>query len=147
MTSQPEKIGKYRVLGRIGRGGMGEVYKAHQDDLERPVAIKTMLAGEDASNEFLSRAPRSAEAIFLREGRIPEAQELVNVALERNDEGFDAVHLHGWFQWLLALDRQEPPEEIEVDDENDHPMSLLLQLLQHSAESRWDEAEEIFSRM
>ncbi len=34
------KIGRYTVLGLLGKGGFGRVYLAHDDDLNRPVAIK-----------------------------------------------------------------------------------------------------------
>ncbi|MFN3487128.1 MAG: protein kinase domain-containing protein, partial [Planctomycetota bacterium] len=62
MTSVPKTLGKYRILGPLGQGGMGEVYKAYQADLGRTVAIKTLLAGEHASPDSLER--------FLREARV-----------------------------------------------------------------------------
>jgi serine/threonine protein kinase len=39
---------------------MGEVFKAYQADLHRHVAIKTLLSGEQASEEFLQRFQREA---------------------------------------------------------------------------------------
>jgi len=60
MGAIPKAVGKYQVLGSIGRGGMGEVFKAYQPDLHRHVAIKTLLSGEQASEEFLQRFQREA---------------------------------------------------------------------------------------
>jgi serine/threonine protein kinase len=43
--SAPPTIPGYEVTGTLGVGGMGVVYRAHDIDLDRPVAIKMMLAG------------------------------------------------------------------------------------------------------
>lgn len=53
----------YRLEREIGRGGMGIVYRALQERLQRPVALKMMLAGPFASPRELARFQREAELV------------------------------------------------------------------------------------
>jgi serine/threonine protein kinase len=57
-----EYIGKYRVVSRIGRGGMGVVYKAHDPDLDRSVALKVIAVDVDVSEEIRVRFFHEAQA-------------------------------------------------------------------------------------
>jgi WD40 repeat protein len=59
----PPAIPGYDILGELGRGGMGVVYKARQILLNRPCALKMILAGTHATSEAAARFLTEAEAI------------------------------------------------------------------------------------
>jgi tetratricopeptide (TPR) repeat protein len=56
------KIGPYRLLAPIGKGAMGEVWRARDERLDRLVAVKIMAPGFSASEERRGRALREARA-------------------------------------------------------------------------------------
>jgi eukaryotic-like serine/threonine-protein kinase len=53
----------YQITGELGRGGMGVVYRARHVRLNRPCALKMILAGAHASPEHVARFVTEAEAI------------------------------------------------------------------------------------
>jgi serine/threonine protein kinase/TolB-like protein len=57
-----ETISHYRILSRLGAGGMGEVYKAEDLRLHRQVAVKVLRAGSPQSEEARTRFLREAQA-------------------------------------------------------------------------------------
>ena len=55
-----QRIARYRVIGHLADGGMGEVYLAQDDDLDRPVALKVLPQGlmhdVDRRRRFIAEA-------------------------------------------------------------------------------------------
>lgn len=58
----PERLGEYRILGEIGRGGMGVVYEAEHETLRRRVALKLLPTQLTDSPAALQRFLREARA-------------------------------------------------------------------------------------
>ena len=61
----PSRIGRYIVENRVGIGGMGQIFKAHDPDIGRPVAIKlisTELMSGVARADYIKRFRREAQA-------------------------------------------------------------------------------------
>jgi Tol biopolymer transport system component len=59
--AEGQRFGRYTITGFVGRGGMGEVWKAHDEELDRAVALKFMNLGF-AVNQ-LTREARMASAL------------------------------------------------------------------------------------
>jgi ferredoxin/hemoglobin-like flavoprotein len=56
----PAMVGRYRLLDRIGTGAMGEVYRAQDSVLDRPVALKIINGGDEERRQRFRREAQSA---------------------------------------------------------------------------------------
>lgn len=59
---QPERIGRYRIIERIGKGAMGVVYSARDEVMDRVVALKVLMADLEGDPETRTRFYREAQA-------------------------------------------------------------------------------------
>jgi tRNA A-37 threonylcarbamoyl transferase component Bud32 len=78
----------YEILGVLGRGGMGVVYKARHLKLKRLVALKMILAGSHAGPEEIARFRLEAEAV----GRL-QHQNIVQIFEVSEHDGFAYLSL------------------------------------------------------
>ncbi len=61
-----KKFGQYFILEKIGAGGMGEVYRAHDEQLDRDIALKVLLPrdlGDETARARLLREARAAAGL------------------------------------------------------------------------------------
>src|ERR1041385_6522087 len=56
------KLGRYEIRSKIGAGGMGEVYLAQDNKLDRKVALKILLADVAANRNRMERFIREAKS-------------------------------------------------------------------------------------
>ena len=78
----PEKIGHFRILNQIGKGGMGDIYKAVQEPLNRIVALKVLSPQLSRDEEFAKRFEIEAKAISLL-----QHQNIVSIFEYGEDQG------------------------------------------------------------
>ncbi|WP_152531459.1 serine/threonine-protein kinase, partial [Mycobacterium sp. UM_CSW] len=87
MTVDPESFGRYQIMGLLGRGGMGRVYRAYDPATDRVVALKVLPPHLAEDNQFQQR--------FRREARI---------AAGLNDPHIVPIHGYGEIDGQLYVD-------------------------------------------
>jgi serine/threonine protein kinase len=73
----PPKLPGYKILGVLGRGGMGTVYRAEQTSLKRPVVLKTVPLSRWAGSELLTRFRQ--EALLMARLKHPNIVQIIDV--------------------------------------------------------------------
>ena len=61
-ASPATRLGRYELMDRLGKGGMGIVYRARDTKLDRPVAVKLLLTDIEGDHETRERFLREARA-------------------------------------------------------------------------------------
>jgi serine/threonine protein kinase len=104
------RMGGYRIVERIGRGGMGTVYKAEQVDLQREVALKVLSEENSADKDFID--------LFVHEARAsarlnhPNIVQVYDVKRHGNVYYFSMEYVPGGsLQDLLSRGRKVEPGE------------------------------------
>ncbi len=62
LTALPRRLGKFELIEELGVGSFGHVFRAHDTELGRTVAIKMLRAGAFASREEIDRFEREARS-------------------------------------------------------------------------------------
>ncbi len=126
----PDLIGSYKAERVIGRGGMGVVYKAHHQELNRTVAVKMILSGTYAGAEDVTRFLAEAEAVAaLHHPNIVQIYEVGKhngspyMVLEYVSGGTLAHRLRG--KPLLPRDAAEVVEQLARGMEAAHQTGLV----------------------
>jgi serine/threonine protein kinase/Tol biopolymer transport system component len=115
-----DKIGPYTILVRIGAGGMGEVYRAHDTKLKRDVAIKVLPLAFVNDPERLER--------FQREARLLASLNHPNIATIYGLEDSDSTH-------ALVMELVEGPTLTDRIRQGPIPVEEALPIAKQMAEA------------
>ncbi|HYG81087.1 MAG TPA: serine/threonine-protein kinase, partial [Pyrinomonadaceae bacterium] len=114
-------VSHYRILERLGEGGMGVVYSAEDTHLGRPVAVKFLAPANTDTHHFKAR--------FLREARSASALSHPNIAMiydyGETEEGFPFI--------VMELVRGRPLSE--VLEESDLTLERAVQIIADVADA------------
>ena len=126
-VNTPTSIGRYEVLAEIGRGTMGAVYKARDPEIDRVVAIKTILcldldrADQDEYRERFYEEARAA-------GRLSHPGIVTIFDAEPNPE-------NGSPYIVMEYVDGKPLNKVLEDNEGRMPLATALRLAQEIAEA------------
>ncbi len=95
----PERLGDYRIVQEIGRGGMGVVYEAEQESMQRRVALKVLYPTIATTVRTRKRFEREARLT----GRLHHTNIVTVHAMGRQD---------GYFYFVMELVRGRPLDEV-----------------------------------
>jgi serine/threonine protein kinase/tetratricopeptide (TPR) repeat protein len=114
-TAQPATIGKYRIVGKLGQGGMGVVWEAEQDHPKRRVALKVMRRDHVVDELHIRMFRREAETL----ARLEHPNIAAIYESGHTDDGHDyfAMELVRGLtldEWLAARPKRIDEHELEL---------------------------------
>lgn len=101
----PKRLGKFLLLDELGSGGMGTVYRARQEDLDRIVALKVLHGGAAAGALLVERFQREARAAARLDD--PGIVRVYEVGEDNGIQYFSMEYVEG--EDLLDRIRRDPP--------------------------------------
>jgi hypothetical protein len=104
--SEGQAFGAYRLIDRVGTGGMGVVYRAEQLPLGRTVALKVIRPETSESGDYRAR--------FLREARLAAAVDHPHI-VSVFDFGEHSGRLYLTMQWVDGVDLQRLLDQRRLD--------------------------------
>jgi tetratricopeptide (TPR) repeat protein/predicted Ser/Thr protein kinase len=110
----PAKIGRYVVLRKLGEGGMGIVYAAYDDQLERKVAIKLLRGGFSSQQHSVGQARLQREAQSMAKLSHPNVAQVYEVG-SLGDAVFIAMEFVSGGSLKDWLKREERPWRAVLD--------------------------------
>ena len=105
-----QTLGQYRIIEKIGVGGMGVVYRARDERLERDVALKVLPAGALADEEARKRFRR--EALALSKLNHPNIATIHDFNTERNMDFLSMEYISGATLSAKAASGALPEDEV-----------------------------------
>ncbi|GAB4367993.1 MAG: hypothetical protein Kow0062_00840 [Acidobacteriota bacterium] len=109
-VNQPARIGRYRILSRLGQGGMGVVWEAEQDQPRRRVALKVMRRDHEIDPLHIRMFRREAETL----ARLKHPNIAAIYESGHTDEGHDYFAME--LVRGLTLDKWLAQRPTRVDD-------------------------------
>ncbi|WP_250300263.1 serine/threonine-protein kinase [Streptomyces sp. A 4/2] len=118
--------GRYRLLDLIGRGGMGEVWRARDESLGRLVAVKCLKPLGPQHDQSFTRVLRER---FRREARVAAALQ---------HRGVTVVHDFGEYEGVLylvmeLLDGRNLSQLLEADEQHQLPVPVVVDIARQVA--------------
>jgi serine/threonine protein kinase len=87
MSATPQRLGKYELLQQLGRGAVGETWKAHDLQLRRDVAVKILHNDLQSDPHFLTRFAREGQNIAsLHHANIVQVHEINSIRTGQGNE-------------------------------------------------------------
>lgn len=105
-----ERIGHYKIVSELGRGGMGVVYKAHEESLNRFVAIKVLGEHLEEDSEYVERFVREARSAAALSH--PNIVQIYSISEEQGHHFFVMEYVQGTsVQRMIQTKGKLPPAD------------------------------------